>query len=111
LNGCYSSLKKVVPFKLHSLRAWPLVVLLLLHDKLMVADKRQYSMYLADERQERSGDVMRSSWLIYMVILGSSSWQQALAASLFHFVESLFPEFQFHLLPSLLLSKQLIDEM
>ena len=49
LNGCYSSLKKVVPFKLHSLRAWPLVVLLHLHDKLMVADKRQYSMYLADE--------------------------------------------------------------
>lgn len=73
----------------------------------MVGDERQYSMYLADGA---AVDV-RDFWLIYMVILGSSSWQQALAASLFHFVESLFPEFQFHLLPSLLLSKQLIGEM
>ena len=51
-----------------------LVVVLFLLDKLMVGDERQYSMYLADGA---AVDV-RDSWLIYMVILGSSSWQQAL---------------------------------
>jgi hypothetical protein len=40
--------EQIVLFKLDSLRVEPLVVLLFLHDKLMVADERQYSMYLAD---------------------------------------------------------------
>lgn len=48
------------------------VVVLFLLDKLMVADKRQYSMYLADGA---AVDV-RDSWFIYMVILGSSSWRR-----------------------------------
>ena len=37
-----------------------LVVLLLLHDKLMVGDERQYSMYLADG----AAVDMRDSWLV-----------------------------------------------
>jgi hypothetical protein len=41
-------LKLIVLFKLHSLRVGPLVVPLFAHDKLMVGDERQYSMYLAD---------------------------------------------------------------
>ena len=47
------------------------------------------------EPQERSADVMRSSWLIYMVlllwrvILGSSTRQRALCRRVFHFIRSL----------------------